>query len=304
MRMLVKRLSLALLIVMGSSQTHAAEKLKIIASFSILADITKAITGDAVDVTSLVEPEADLHHFEPRPHDIKRLLEADLVIVNGLGFEPWLDRVKPKAKKTPLWAVASDGVLPLPFDHHDHSDHSASEAEAVDPHAWQDVNNARLYAKNIATALITLDPDRRALYLENLARYDNALEKLDREVKQAIAAIPPGKRKIVTTHDAFGYFETAYGLKMIAPLGVGIEAQPSAKDIARIIRQIRDEAIPAIFLETAIDPRLAEQLASETGVKIGGTLYADTLSQKNGPAGTYITMMETNIRTLTNALAP
>ncbi|MFM8606548.1 MAG: metal ABC transporter substrate-binding protein [Hyphomicrobiales bacterium] len=302
MRMLVKYLSLAFMIVMGSTTTHAAEKLKIITSFSILADITKAIGGDAIDVTCLVEPDADLHHFEPRPHDIKNLLEADLVIVNGLGFEPWLDRVKPSIKRPPLWTIASEGITPLPFDHHDHEDHGASEGEAVDPHAWQNVSHARLYAKNIATALINKDPDHRALYLENLARYDSDLERLDRDIRNAIAKIPPEKRKIVTSHDAFGYFEKAYGLKMIAPLGVGRESQPSAKDMARIIRQIRDEAIPAIFLETAIDPRLAEQLASETGVKIGGTLYADMLSQKNGPAGTYITMMETNIRTLTDAL--
>ena len=302
MSVFLKLLILVILIVTGSSTTHAAEKLKIITSFSILADITKAIGGDAIDVTSLVEPDADLHHFEPRPQDIKNLLEADLVIVNGLGFEPWLDRVKPTTKKAPLWVVASDGVTPLPFAHHDHADHNASEGEAVDPHAWQDVKNARLYAKNIAAALIISDPTHRAFYLENLARYDRDLERLDQEIRNAIEAIPSSKRKIVTSHDAFGYFEKAYGLKMIAPLGVGREAQPSAKDMAQVIRQIRNDAIPAIFLETAIDTRLAEQLASETGVKIGGTLYADTLSQKNDPAGTYITMMETNIRTLTDAL--
>ena len=304
MRLLIKFISIIFIAALGAVNVHANEKLRIIASFSILADITNEIGGDFVDVTSLVEPGADLHHFEPRPNDIKRLQKADLVLLNGLGFEPWLDRVKASNEKASSWVVASEGVTPLLFDHHDDADHSTRETKAFDPHAWQDVGYARLYAKNIAAALMDRDPDHHALYLENLARYDLQLQKLDRDIRGAIAAIPLEKRKIVTTHDAFGYFEKAYGLTMIAPLGIGSEAQPAAKDLARIIRQIRSEAIPAIFLETAIDPRLAEQLAAETGVKIGGTLYADTLSQKNGPAGTYIAMMETNIRTLSAALTP
>ena len=304
MQSLIKFISVAFIMVIGTMSVHATEKLKIIASFSILADITQKIGGDFVDVVSLVDPNADLHQFEPRPTDIKRLLEADIVIVNGLGFEPWLGRLNLATKTAPMQIIASQGVMPLALDRHDHTHTGANDTGPVDPHAWQDVSNVRLYAKNIAAALITRDPDHRARYLENLADYDAALETLDRDIRGALSTIPPEKRKIVTTHDAFGYFEKAYGLAMIAPLGVGSEAQPSAKDVAGIIRQIRDEAIPAIFLETAIDPRLAEQLAAETGVKIGGTLYADTLSQKNGPAGTYIAMMETNIRTLTAALAP
>ena len=297
-------MSVILLMIMGSIPVSADEKLKVVTSFSILADITKAIGGETVDVESLIEAGADAHMFEPRPADIKRISDADIIIMNGLGFEPWLDRFKPSSGKTPLRVIASEGIVPLAFDHQNHADHSASDHEIFDPHAWQDVSNVRLYARNIATALSARDPDQRALYDENLARYDAALVKLDQDIRTAIAAIPPARRKLVTTHDAFGYFERAYGIKMIAPLGVAPEAQPSAKDLARIIRQIRAEAIPAIFLETMIDPRLAQQLAAESGAKIGGTLYSDTLSAKNGSAGTYITMMETNIRALTDALAP
>lgn len=297
-------LSVILLMIMGSIPVSAGQRLKVVTSFSILADITKTIGGETVDVESLIDAGADAHMFEPRPADIKRISDADLIIMNGLGFEPWLDRFKPSSGKMPLRVVASEGVTPLAFDHHIHAVDIASDREIFDPHAWQDVNNVRLYARNIATALNARDPDHRALYDQHLDLYDAALLKLDQDIRSAIAAIPPARRKLVTTHDAFGYFERAYGIKMIAPLGVAPEAQPSAKDLARIIRQIRTEAIPAIFLETMIDPRLAQQLAAESGAKIGGTLYSDTLSAKNGPAGTYITMMETNIRALTDALAP
>ena len=297
-------MSVILLMIMGSIPVSAGERLKVVTSFSILADITKAIGGETVDVESLIEAGADAHMFEPRPADIKRISDADIIIMNGLGFEPWLDRFKLSSGKMPLRVVASEGIVPLAFDHHNHAADSATDHGVFDPHAWQDVSNVRLYGRNIATALSARDPDQRALYDENLARYDAALVKLDQDIRTAIAAIPPARRKLVTTHDAFGYFERAYGIKMIAPLGVAPEAQPSAKDLARIIRQIRAEAVPAIFLETMIDPRLAQQLAAESGAKIGGTIYSDTLSAKNGPAGTYITMMETNIRALTDALAP
>jgi zinc/manganese transport system substrate-binding protein len=297
-------MSVILLMIIGAIPSSAGERLKVVTSFSILADITKAIGGEAVDVVSLIEAGADAHLFEPRPNDIKRLSDADIIIMNGLGFEPWLDRFKSSSGRTPLRVMAAEGITPLDFDDHNHAVDSTSDHEIFDPHAWQDVNNVRIYARNITTALSARDPDHRALYNENLARYDEALLKLDQNIRTAIAAIPPARRKLVTTHDAFGYFARAYGIKMIAPLGVAPEAQPSAKDLARIIRQIRAEAIPAIFLETMIDPRLAQQLAAESGAKIGGTLYSDTLSAKNGPAGTYITMMETNIRALTDALAP
>lgn len=304
MRRVIHVLGVIALILIGAIPVHAAEKLKIITSFSILADITKIIGGDVVDVECLIEPSADAHMFELRPIDIKRLSEADVIVMNGLGFEPWLDRLEPLSAKISLRVIASESVVPLSFNHKDHARHNASDHDVFDPHAWQDVGNVRLYAETIAAALSSRDPAHQALYSENLSRYDAALAKLDEDIRNAIAAIPETRRKLVTTHDAFGYFEKAYGIEMIAPLGVAPETQPSAKDLARIIRQIRAEAIPAVFLETMIDPRLARQLAAESGAKIGGTLYSDTLSAKNGPAGTYIAMMETNIRALTDALAP
>ena len=295
------RLFTALTLMIISHQAIARDKLKIITSFSILADLVEQIGGDNIIVESLVPPNADMHLFEPNPSDIARLAAADLIIVNGLGFEPWFDRVASSLPQQVIRITASDGVKPLAFAHDDHGD---GPHDGSDPHAWLDVNNVRSYVRVISAALATSDPDHRTDYDQNLARYDAALAALDADIRRAVAQIPPQRRKLVTTHDAFGYFSKAYDIEMRALLGIGREAQPSAKDLARIIRQIRAEAVPAIFLETMIDPRLARQIAIESGAKIGGTLYSDTLSAKNGPAGTYIAMMETNIKEITQALAP
>jgi len=295
---------MVLTVIVGASSVEAQtpEKIKVIASFSILADIAREIGGDLTRVDSLVGPDADAHGFEPRPADIQKLMDADLILVNGLGFEGWMDRLVISVGAQSKIVVAAQDVIPL-MGHHDEA-HGPSQEGMSDPHAWQDVGNARLYARTIAMALIDRDPDHRLEYESNLARYDAALLALDQKIRAAIAAIPAERRKIVTSHEAFAYFEKAYGLEMIAPLGVAPEAQPSARDVAAIIAKIRTEHIPALCLETINDPRLIEQIAAETGAKIAGTLYSDTLSQKKGPAGTYIAMMETNIRTLSAALAP
>jgi len=301
MRLMIIQFFAALIVLTNCVSALATDRLRIVTSFSILTNLVKEIGGDYVQIESLVEAGNDAHHFEPKPSDIKRLLNADLIIVNGLGFEPWLDRVIIKSKKASDLIIASKNIEPLPFEKADHVHHHSKKVN-VDPHAWQDVSNVRIYVKNIAQALIKRDPDHEVAYQNNLNRYDAELIKLDLNIRDSLNLIPVERRKLVTTHDAFRYFERAYRLEMIAPLGVSAEAELSAKRMARIIRQIREQTIPAIFLETAIDPRLAEQLASETGVKIGGTLYADTLSKENDPAGTYIKMMEANLKTLTKAL--
>jgi zinc/manganese transport system substrate-binding protein len=302
MSRIVKIMALISFLLVIGHGAMAANKIKLVASFSILADIADAIGGEQVEIESLVGPNEDAHAFDPNPAQVAHIANADLIIINGLGFEGWLERLMTSSSALPKIVVASDGIAPLHADEANTA--NLQHATNLDPHAWQDVANVRIYAKNIAHALAIVDPAHRAIYDANLARYDETLQKLDAEIRSAIATIPYARRKLVTTHDAFGYFEKAYGLEMIAPLGVAPEAQPSAKDIARIIRQIRTDAVPAIFLETMIDPRLAEQISSESGAKIGGNLYSDALSAKNGPAGSYIAMMETNIRELTRALAP
>ncbi len=275
----------------------AQENIQVVASFSILTDLIQQIGGDRVSVDTLVGPEQDAHVFDPAPKDAIRIARARLVIINGFGFEGWMERLVKVSASKPNLITATSGVNP----HSQKDDHGH---DGIDPHAWQDVSNVKIYAANIKDALIAIDPSSKSTFDLNFARYDAQLSSLDAFIRTSIATIPPERRKIVTTHDAFGYFERAYGVSMIAPQGASTESEASAKDVARIIRQVKMENVPAVFIENISDPRLAEQIAKESGAKIGGKLYSDALSNENGPAGTYITMMETNIRELTKAMLP
>lgn len=293
-----------------------AQKLPVVASFSILGDLVKNVGGDRVAVTTLVGANGDAHVFQPAPADAKKIAAAKLVFVNGLGFEGWMDRlVKASGTKAPL-VVATTGITPLAFaeeeDGHDHDhakkdahkeDHAGHDHGPSDPHAWQSVANAKLYVANIRDGLITADPAGKAEYEANAAAYTAKLDALEAEVKTAVASIPEARRRIITSHDAFGYFGNAYGVEFIAPQGVSTESEASAKDVARIIRQIKAEKVPAVFMENISDPRLVKRISQETGAKIGGTLYSDALSYDKGPASTYIDMIQNNIRELSAALA-
>jgi len=264
--------------------------LPVVASFSILGDFLRQVGGDAVRVSVLVGPDSDAHVYEPTPADARKVSEAKLVFVNGLGFEGWLDRLVAAADAKSRIIVASAGITPRKL------------AGGLDPHAWQDVANARRYVENIRDALKSADPERAALYEAKAAAYLATLETLDKEIVSAIAAIPSQRRRIVSTHDAFGYFAARYGLEFIAPQGVSTEAEPSARDIARIIDAARREKVAAVFLENISDPRLAQRLAKESGVRLGGELYSDALSKPDGPAASYVEMMRHNIEELTKAL--
>ncbi len=265
--------------------------LPVVASFSILGDFVREVGGDAVAVSVIVGPDSDAHVYEPTPADARKVSEARLVFVNGLGFEGWFDRLVAAAGAKARIVVASAGIKPRALD------------DGVDPHAWQDVANARRYVENIRDALKAADPGRAALYETRAAAYLATLAALDRQVASAIAAIPSQRRRIVSTHDAFGYFAAHYGLEFIAPQGVSTEAEPSARDIARIIDAARREKVAAVFLENISDPRLAQRLAKESGVKLGGELYSDALSKPDGPAASYVAMMRHNVGELTKALA-
>jgi zinc/manganese transport system substrate-binding protein len=275
------------------------DKLKVIASFSILGDLVKNVGGDRVEVATLVGPNGNAHVYAPSPADAKKVADARLVFVNGLGFEGWLERlVKASGTKAPI-VVATKGISPrerAAEAGHDH-DHGRT-----DPHAWQSVANAKIYVVNIRDALIAADPAGKAAYDGNAAAYLAKLDALEREVRDVIAKIPASRRKVITSHDAFGYFEGAYGVDFIAPQGVSTEAEASAKDVAAIITQIRKQKISAVFLENVTDPRLVEQIARETGAKIGGTLYSDALTDDKGDATTYIDLMRHNLKQLAAAL--
>jgi zinc/manganese transport system substrate-binding protein len=275
----------------------AQDKLKVIATFSILGDLVKNVGGERVEVASLVGPNGDAHVYSPTPADAKKLADAKLVFINGLGLEGWLSRlIKASGTKAPT-IVASTGIKPLRMEDEHKPGHMVT-----DPHAWQSIANAKLYVANIRDGLSKADPAGKATYETNATAYLAKLGDLEKEVKAAIDKIPADHRRIITTHDAFGYFGAAYGMEFISPEGVSTESEASAKDVAKIITQIKKQKIPAVFLENVSDPRLMEQIARESGAKIGGTLYSDALSDEKGPAATYIDMMHNNISQFSRAL--
>jgi zinc/manganese transport system substrate-binding protein len=302
-RRFVVGLAAALCLSLAQAPAQAQEKrVKAVASFSILADLVRAVGGDRVDVTSLVGPNGDAHVFDPAPADAGRIADASIVVVNGLGLEGWLDRLIKASGTRARVVVATQGVQPIDSTESErHGDHARRHA---DPHAWQSVANARLYVANIRDGLTGVDPDGRETYAANATRYLAELDALERDVTAAIARIPPERRRIITTHDAFGYFAHAYGVTFIAPQGVSTSSEASAKDVARIIRQIRAEKVPAVFLENVSDPRLMQRIAAESGARIGGKVFSDALSEPGGPAPTYLAMMRNNMRAFDAALAP
>lgn len=275
------------------------ERIVVVASFSILGDFARAVGGARTDVTTLVGTDGDAHVFTPAPADARKVAAARLVIVNGLGLEGWLPRLVQASGGNAVIVVAATGV-PLRGAEAGETLHGDDTA---DPHAWQSVANAKIYVANIRDALIAADPAGEAVYRGNAADYLAKLDALDREVREGVARIPPERRKVISTHDAFGYFEAAYGIAFIAPQGVSTDSEASARDIAATITQIRTAKIPAVFLEDLGDPRLIRQIATEAGARVGGTLYSDSLSDENGDAPTYIAMVRHNIKALTSALA-
>jgi zinc/manganese transport system substrate-binding protein len=288
----------------GGATAQAQEKLKVVASFSILGDFAKNVGGDRVAVSTLVGPGGDAHVYTPTPADARSVAAAKLVIVNGLGFEGWLARLIKSANSKATVVVATKGITPRKNTTPDSGDHKhAHGPDEADPHAWQSIANAKVYVVNIRDALIAADAAGAATYRANTDRYLARLDELDREVRQAIATIPDDRRKLISTHDAFGYLADTYGIAFIAPQGVSTESEATARDVARIVTQIKAQKIPAVFLENVSDPRLMRRIAQESGAKLGGTLFSDSLTDEKGDAPTYIDMIRYNIRTLANALA-
>ncbi|MEW6123376.1 MAG: metal ABC transporter substrate-binding protein [Pseudomonadota bacterium] len=314
--MIARRLFLAAALTLAAvpalAQTPAApaEKLPVVASFSILGDFVKNVGGDRIALTTIVGPNGDSHVYQPTPADAKKIAAAKLVFVNGLGFEGWMDRlIKASGSKAKV-VVATQGITPrerTASEPQEEDDHKGGKGHAhdhgpIDPHAWQSIANAKVYVANIRDALVAADPAGKAVYEANATAYLAKLDALDADVKAKIAAIPADRRIIITSHDAFGYFGDAYGVKLLAPEGVSTETEASAKDVGRIIRQIKAQKVPAVFLENVTNPKLVDRIAKESGAKVGGTLYSDALSDDKGPAATYIGMMQSNVRELSSAL--
>ena len=294
-----------------SSATTLAQPaaLEVTTSFSILGDLVRQVGGDKVHVRALVGADEDAHAFQPRPSDARVIGASALVVVNGLGFDDWMTRLARSGGFKGQIVVASAGVNTLAMvdgDEHGHDSHAHQHghAHAADPHAWQDLGNAQRYVANIAAALALADPTHADTYRANAERYNGELKALDSEIRAAFAALPSERRKVVSSHDAFAYFGQAYGIRFLSPVGVSNNAEPTAKDVASLIRQLKTEEIPAVFIENVVDPRLIERIRSESGTRVGGTLYSDALSAAGGPAPDYLSMMRSNFKTLHEVLRP
>lgn len=314
---------------LGTAQ--AAEPLKVVASFSILGDIVREVGGADVSLTMLVGADGDAHAYEPTPGDAKKLGDARVLFVNGLDFETWLPKLTKASGFNGQIVTASQGVTPRKFaghDDHDEHDHDHAKGDGhqhahkhdhdhkeghehghhhhgdADPHAWQNLANGVIYARNVADGLAAADPAHAQGYRQRADAYVARLQTLDASVRKTFDAIPADRRKVVTSHDAFGYFGDAYGVTFIPAMGVSTDAEPSAREVAGIIEQVRREKVPAVFVENISSPKLVQQIARETGAKVGGTLYSDALSKSGQPGATYLEMFEWNARQLAAALQP
>lgn len=264
---------------------------RVVASFSILADMARELAPAGTEVTALVGADADAHVFEPSPADGKRLAQADLVLVNGLNFEGWMERlVKVSGYRGPV-VVAALGVA------------TRGVGGAVDPHVWQDLTLAKRCVQNIAAAFVARWPERRTEIEARQAAYTSRINELDRRTRERLATVPRAQRRVMTSHDAFGYFGAAYEVDFVAPQGWATSSEPSAATVARLIRQIREQRVRALFVENISDPRLMQRIAQEGNVTIGGTLYSDALSAAGGPADTYLKLFDHNASSLATALA-
>jgi len=319
----------------------AEQPIPVVATFSILGDMVERIGGEHIALTTLVGPDGDAHVYQPTPKAARSVAEADVLFMNGLEFEGWLERLAEAASFDGAMVVATTGVVPIAFeehedddhgehddheehddhddhkehddhddhkehddhdDHKEHDDHAGHDHGTFDPHAWQSLDNAVIYANNIAAGLAQADPANASEYYTNRAAFVTEIVALKSDVDAMMAALPADKRTVVTPHDAFGYFAEAYNLTFEAPQGMSTESEVSAADVAALITQIRRESISAVFIESITDNRMMEQIANETGATIGGTLYSDALSGETGPASTYLDMMRHNATTLSEAL--
>ncbi len=311
---LISIFAAGLVAVFGSGTARADVPINVVASFSILGDMVQQVGGDRVHLTTLVGPDGDAHVYQPTPADARSVAQTKLLIVNGLGFEGWMDRLTEASGYKGRVVKATAGIVPLQMEEAEEQHETEHEKKAeehgqadqdhggTDPHAWQSLANARIYVRNIVDGLAAIDPAGAETYRGNAERYLKEIDADEAQVREAVASLPVERRKVVTSHDAFGYFSAAYGIEFHAPVGFSTEAEASAGDVAKLIRQINKEKITAVFVENISDRRLLDQIVRETGARIGGTLYSDALSKADGPAGTYLGMMRHNTGVLVAAL--
>ncbi len=273
------------------------QKIKVVSSFSILGDIIKNIGQDRIKLTSIVGPNGDAHVYEPTPNDSLLISDADIIFINGLSFETWFNRlVQASGYRGPI-VIASEGIPA-----HKMIDSSLSDKVVPDPHVWGNVQYVMVWVENIRDAFVSFDPKHKDIYIKNASNYLKKLKKLDRWIHSKFQEVPPKNCKVITAHDAFNYYEKAYGIVFLSPQGISTVDEPAASDMVDLIAQIKKEGIKTIFVENISNQKLIQQLSSETGAKIGGVLYSDALSPEGEPGETYIKMMRSNTNMIRSAL--
>ena len=288
----MKRLFGALLIAgltLTSTPAAAQDRIKVVASFSILGDMVRQVAGDLAEVTTIVGPDADAHVYAPNAADAKAVADAEVIFVNGLGFETWSQTLIETSATQAEVFVATEGITPLQVD------------GQVDPHAWNSLANGMQYVANIAASMAKIDPKNAAVYNTNARAYTARLKALHNRALDQLKRLPAGQRTVVTAHDAFGYLEAAYGLIFLAPVGIDTDAEPSARTLAKLIDHLKAVGAGALFVENVTSPSLIQQIARETGIQVGGRLFSDALSARGGPATSYEGMFEHNLATLIQA---
>ena len=284
------KLTFLCLLFLANTVSANDSSIRVVTSFSILEDLVKELGGQYVSVVNLVGRNSDAHMYQPKPSDAVAIAKADLVVFNGLGFEGWIPRLIKNSGYKNQQIIASRGVDTI------------KNGKEIDPHAWQSFHNIRLYIQNISQMLIQLRPQHVEALTKRQQKYLDSVSNLEQRLKKQFANIPPNKRIVVTSHDAFGYLGREFKIQFLAPLGLSLEVEASAEDVAAIIDQIREQSVKALFVENINNPRLLELISAETNVTIGGRLYSDALSEVEGPASTYLKMMRYNIESLINRL--
>jgi len=287
MKLLPVSLAVAALL---SSPLAMAKTVNAVASFSILGDIVQEVGGEHVKVTTLVGPDGDPHSFEPSPKDSKAINASDVVFVSGLGLEGWIDRLVTASGYKGHLVTASEGVNSRKMEE--------DGKQITDPHAWNSMANGVIYATNVMNALIKVDPEDADYFRQRGTAYIEQLQKLDAWAKTEFTGIPQSKRKVLTSHDAFGYFGQEYHVSFMAPVGFSTEAEARASGVASLIKQIKAEKVKTYFIENQTDPRLVKQIAAASGAEPGGELYPEALSGPKGPATTYVKAFKHNVETI------
>ncbi|MBI1648396.1 metal ABC transporter substrate-binding protein [Hyphomicrobium sulfonivorans] len=272
------------------SQAARDKPLKVVTTFTVIADIAKNVAGDAAVVESITKPGAEIHDYDPTPGDIVKAQSADLVLWNGLNLERWFEKFFQNISDVPS-VVVSDGIEPMGIT-------EGAYSGKPNPHAWMSPSSALIYVENIRKALVERDPDNAEVYNRNAAAYSERIKAIDKPLRERLAGIPEGQRWLVTSEGAFSYLARDYDLRELYLWPINADQQGSPQQVRRVIDEVRKNGIPVVFSESTVSDKPARQVAKETGARYGGVLYVDSLSEEGGPVPTYLDLLETTVGTV------